>query len=57
MCTKVASRLASRSKQAVAHRLALAARQMIYGEKIVFSGPRIVSASGSGSTLTVKCTC
>jgi hypothetical protein len=30
---------------------------MIYGEKLVFSGPRIVSASSSGSTLTVKCTC
>ena len=54
------------NKQAVAHRLALAARQMIYGEKVVFSGPRIVSAAldlsalsssssaSGGSTLTVK---
>ena len=42
------------NKQAVAHRLALAARQMIYSEKVVYSGPRIVSATSSGSTLTVK---
>ena len=28
------------NKQAVAHRLALAARSMIYNESIVFSGPR-----------------
>lgn len=27
---------------------------MIYGEKIVFSGPRIVSAASSGGTVTVK---
>ena len=43
------------NKQAVAHRLAVAARQMIYGEKIVYSGPRIVSATAAGGgTLTVK---
>jgi len=40
--------------QAVAHRLALAARQMIYKEKVVFSGPRIVSASHTGSSVVVK---
>ena len=42
------------NKQAVAHRLALAARQMIYKEDVVFSGPRIVSASHSGSSVVVK---
>ena len=43
------------NKQAVAHRLALAARAMIYKEqKLVFSGPRIASAALAGSTLTVK---
>ena len=43
------------NKQAVAHRLALAARQMIYGEKLVYSGPRILSAALSGSgAVTIK---
>lgn len=42
------------NKQAVAHRLALAARSLIYAEKLVFSGPRVVSASVSAGTLTVQ---
>eukprot|EP01052_Picozoa_sp_SAG31_P025176 SAG31_NODE_2193_length_6224_cov_3.425469_4_plen_218_part_00 len=41
------------NKQAVAHRLALAARHIIYGEDIVFSGPRIVSATSAGGIVTV----
>jgi len=55
------------NKQAVAHRLAAAARSLVYGEKdVVYSGPRVesVSVAGTGSdggagaagafTLTVK---
>jgi hypothetical protein len=28
--------------------------EMIYGEKVVYSGPRILSASAAAGTLTVK---
>lgn len=41
------------NKQCAAHRLAVAARSMIYNETIVYSGPRITSAAVSGSVLTL----
>ena len=42
------------NKQAVGHRLAVAARYHIYQESIVYSGPRIVSAAaGAGNILLV----
>ena len=45
------------NKQAVAHRLALAARHMIYQEKLVFSGPRIVSASEGSTAVGISKSC
>lgn len=43
------------NKQTVAHRLAVAARSMIYAEKgLVFSGPRIVKAVLDGHTITAS---
>jgi hypothetical protein len=41
------------NKQAAAHRLALAARSMIYKEKIVYAGPRVSSVKAAGGTVTV----
>ena len=38
------------NKQAVAHRLALSARNMIYNESLVYSGPRVIQAVVNDAT-------
>jgi sialate O-acetylesterase len=42
------------NKQVVGRRLALAARALVYGERIEFSGPLFRDAFSRGSTLTVR---
>merc|ERR1712113_969487 len=42
------------NKQAVAHRLALAARHVVYGESgLVYSGPRVVSVQAKGGSAII----
>merc|ERR1712232_583976 len=41
-------------KQAVAHRLAVAARHIVYGEGLVYSGPRVVSVTAHGTSATLR---
>merc|ERR1711920_922016 len=42
------------NKQAVAHRLAVAARHVVYNESgLVYSGPRVVSVQAKGTSVTL----